>query len=405
MDFGDRFVAARIRVAPPRDSGADERDRLQAIARDLQGVIHLNSSNPELPAAPAAVEAAVEALQAGRTALIPEGLPELRAAIAKKLSTDNGFAVDPQVQIVVTNGGAAAASVLFHTLVESGNEVLTTDPFYPGHVTAIAAAGGIPVLVPTRGEDLWEPNLEEVERRITPRTRAFIFASPGNPTAAVYRRETLEGLLAIAHRRNILMIADEVFDRFAYDGRRHISVASLPDAGDRVVTINGFSKSYCMPGWRIGWIAAPRWLAGPVAEARHALAVTTTTHGQWGAIAALSEAARTYYDVVYRIFGERRAFFFDALARLGIPQRPAPGGVVGMIDIRLTGRTSAEVAEILLQQARVFLWPGTAFGSQGEGWLRIGLTQPMETLSEAIRRLEPVVASLLISLPRHRPIP
>jgi aminotransferase len=307
--------------------------------------------------------------------------------------------VDPDTQLIITNGSAEAASAIFQTLLEPGDEVLTTDPYYTGHVSAVVAARGMPVFVSTRGEDLWEPDPAEVERRITPRTKAFVFANPGNPTAAVYRKETLQALIDLAHRKNLLMIPDELFERYVYDGRRHVSMASLPGAEDRVVTVNGFSKSYCMTGWRLGWIAAPKWLAEPVANVRYALSMVAGTPTQWGAVAALSDAARPYYDEVYRTYGERRAYFYGAVTRIGLPQRPTPGAFVGMVDIRATRRQGAEVSEIFLREAQVFIWPATTFGSSGEGYLRVGLIRPLETLQEMIGRLEPVVASLLASAP------
>ncbi len=395
MHLSDRFVPAWLHDFHPRGSNDGDRARLQRLAKGLADVINLNSGDPDLTAAPLAVEAAVEALRAGKTHYAHGGLAELRAAIARKLAAENGFTIDPERQIIITNGSAEAASALFHTILEPGDEVLTTDPYYSGHVWAVAAAHGVPVLVPTRGEDLWEPDPDEVAKRITPRTKAFVFANPANPTGAVYRRETLQALVDLAQQASILMVPDELFERYVYDGRAHISMASLPGAADHVVTINGFSKSYCVTGWRLGWLAAPTWLAEPLADVRYALSMVAGTPMQWGAIAALSDAARPYYDDVYRTYGDRRAFFYDALTRLGLPQRPAPGAFVGMVDIRPTGRPSMDVSETLLREARVFIWPGTVFGPSGEGYLRVGLIKPLEALEEVMRRLEPVVPRLL----------
>jgi aminotransferase len=368
---------------------------LLSLAAGLEDVVKLNSGDPDLTAAPVVVEAAVEALRAGRTRYAHGGLQGLRAAIARKLAQENGFTIDPDKQLVVTNGSAEAASALFLALLDPGDEVLTTDPAYTGHVNAVTTARGVPVMVPTSGDALWLPDPAEVEKRITPRTKAFVFANPGNPTAAVYPRQTLEALLAIAHKHNILMVPDELFERYVYDGHKHISMASLPGAEDRVVTISGFSKSYCMTGWRLGWLTAPLWLAPTVGSVRYSLSMTAATPNQWGAIAALSEAAKPYYDGVWRTYGERRAYFLDAFARLGLPQRPTPGAFVGMLDIRKTRRPAAEVSERFLLEGRALIWPGTSFGSQGEGWLRYSLIEPLDRLKLMMQRLEPLVASLL----------
>ncbi|MGH2406265.1 MAG: pyridoxal phosphate-dependent aminotransferase [bacterium] len=400
MNPGDRFISQYFRALKPRAPGSASRAHLLDLARSMKDVISLNSGDPDLTAAPIAVEAAVEALRAGKTHYAHGGLPELRAAIGRKCEAENGFSIDPDRQLIITNGSAEAAAALFLTLLDPGDEVLTTDPYYSGHVSAITTARGSPVLVPTRGEDLWEPDPAEVERRITARTKAFIFATPGNPTAAVYSRETLQALLDIAHKHNILIIPDELFERYVYDGHRHVSLASLPGAEDRVVTINGFSKSYCMTGWRLGWMAVPLWLAGTLAEVRYSLSMTASTANMWGAIAALSVAARPYYDEVYCTYGERRAFFYDAFTRMGLPQKPTAGAFVGMVDIRKTGRSEAEVAESFLTEARVLIWPATVFGGCGQGYLRVSLIKPLATLREMVRRVEPVVAGMLATVTR-----
>ncbi|MDR7420712.1 MAG: pyridoxal phosphate-dependent aminotransferase [Armatimonadota bacterium] len=398
-DLITRFVPARVRHLRSADLGGADRARLLGLASGLPDVINLNSGDPDLTAAPVAVDAAVAALRAGKTRYAFGGVPELRAALTRKLAVENNVTVDPERQLIFTNGSAEAASAIFQTILEPGDEVLTTDPYYSGHVGNVMAARGTTVLVPTRGENLWEPDPDDVERRITPRTKAFVFANPGNPTAAVYRRETLQALLDIARKHNILMVPDELFERYVYDGHRHVSMASLPGAADHVVTINGFSKSYCMTGWRLGWIVAPTWLADALSQVRYALSMTAATHNMYGAAAALSDEARPYYEEVYRTYGERRAYFYGAFTAMGLPQRVAPAAVVGMSDIRATGQPAMVVAEAFIREGRVLLWPGTAFGPGGEGYIRVGLIQPLDRLKEVIRRVEPIVARWLGEAP------
>ena len=395
MEFASRFIPEFRRSFRARDDGGFDRKRYQQIAAGLSDVIALNSGDPDLTAAPVAVEAAVDALRRGKTHYVFGGLPELRAAIVRKLKLENGVTVPSEGQVVVTNGSAEAATAVFQTLLEPGDEVLTTMPYYGGHVGAIAAARGVPVIVPTAGDRLWEPDPGDVEARITPRTKAFIFANPGNPTAAVYRRQTLEALLDLARRKRILMIPDELFERYVYDGHRHVSMAALPDAADWVITIGGFSKSYCMTGWRLGWVIAPPWLAPVLEQMRYAMSMAAATANQWGGVAALSDEARPYYTEVHRTYGERRAYFLGALGEMGLPQQPTPGAFVGMFDIRKTGRPSTAVVETILREAHVAVSPGVAFGPQAEGWVRYSLIKPLEVLKDAAQRMAPVVRRLL----------
>jgi aminotransferase len=395
MDLAARLIPEFRRSFRARDEAGFDRKRYQELAAGMRDVIALNSGDPDLTAAPVAVEAAVDAFRSGKTHYVFGGLPELRAAVARKMHLENGVNTAREQHVIITNGSAEAATALFQTLLEPGDEVLTTMPYYGGHVGAIKAARGVPVLVPTDGDHLWEPDPSDVEARITPRTKAFIFANPGNPTAAVYRRETLQALLDIARRHRVLMVPDELFERYVYDGHRHTSMAALPEAADWVVTIHGFSKSYCMTGWRLGWIMPPAWLAPALTEVRYAMSMAAATPNQWGALAALSDEARPYYAGVHQTYGERRAFFLRAVAEMGLPQRPAPGAFIGTLDIRRTRRPSTEVAEALLRDARVAVWPAVAFGPDADGWLRYSLITPLGTLKDAVSRMAPVVGRLL----------
>jgi aminotransferase len=393
--YAERFLPPRYQSGDASGRANADRDKLVKLAKEHPDPIELNSGDPDLTASPAAVDACVQALREGKTHYAMHGLPQLKAAIAAKLEKQNGFKVDPASQIIITNGSAECATAVFQTILEPGDEVLTTDPAYTGHAGAVSAARGVPMFVPTSGDDLWEPDPAEVEKRITKRTKAFIFANPGNPTGAVYRRDTLQALLALAHKHNILMIPDELFERFTYDGTRHTSMASLPGAENHVVTINGFSKSFCMTGWRLGYVVPPAWLAKTLYQVRYALSMCAGTPNQWGAVAALSDASKDYYDGVYRTYGERRSLFFQQFNEMGLTQRPAPGGFVGTLDVRATRRPAMEVAETFIRETGVVIWPATVFGKCGEGFMRISLIVDTDRIRELGRRLRPVVAKLL----------
>jgi aminotransferase len=389
-----RFVATHVRGLTESDYAVGDRARLNEIAAALPDVISLNEGDPDFTAAPAVVEAAVEALRAGRTHYSHGGVPDLREAIAQKHSQDNAMRVAPG-QVVITNGAAEAVTAILQTVLEPGDEVLTTNPYYRGHFVAILTARGRPIFVDTHEESGWEADPDEIARRITPRTKVLLFTNPGNPSGAVYQRETLEAIVEIAERRDVLIVVDELYERYVIDGRAHVSIGSLTDEQGPVVTINGFSKGYCMTGWRLGWIVAPLWLLRPLARVRYSLSLSASTPNQWGAVAALSAAARPYYDDVYRAFQQRKDFFYNALTQMGLTQDFRPGGFVGMVDIRKTGRTSVEVCEAMLREARVYAWSATVYGSGGEGWLRVGLTKPLDVMRQIAGRLEGVVRRLV----------
>jgi aminotransferase len=366
---------------------------LISAAGRLDDVIRLNSGDPDRIAPVNVVEAATAALRAGKTRYsLGPGLAQLRRAIAEKHRRENGFSVDPETQISVTNGSFEAIATVMRTLLDEGDEVITTDPYYGGHVSAIRYAGGSPVLVPTDGERGFELDPDEVAQRITARTRALIYASPGNPTGAVLGRDTLAALCELAVRHDLVLVADELFERYIYEGATHISAAALPQANERVITVHGFSKSYCMTGWRLGWVAAPEWFMRHFHKVRYASSMCANTFAQYGAVEALSPASEAYYRDVWRDYGQRRDIFFDAWLQVGLPQRPAPGAFVTMIDIRPIGKTAEELAGIVLNKARTLIWPGTRFGSQGEGYLRAGLVEPIDRLTLFAERLKQAIS-------------
>ena len=360
---------------------------LAAVAAGLADVISLARGDPDLPSPPHVIDAAISALNAGRTGYsAPSGLPALRHALARKLAQDQGVQRDPEREILITAGAQEATFLAINALLGPGDEVLVPDPCYMSYQHAVTASGGRLVPIPTRPEDGWVPQPDVVASLITPRTKALALISPGNPTGAVYPPKTLAQLGALAEQYDLALISDEIYEKLVFDGAQHISVASLPDLAERTIVVGGFSKSYCMTGWRVGYLAVPAPLAAALETFHHTLTICAPTFAQEAALAAL-EGPQHFLAELVAEYDRRRRVALPVLEKVGLACPAAPGSFYIFPDIRSTGLSSADFALRLLQEQRVLVHPGTLFGPGGEGFLRVALLQPLDRLAEALDRI------------------
>ncbi len=379
-----------MRVSSRSRAVAESRTlRLSTEARRLRAegvdVISLLEGEPDLPVPEAVLRATQDALKAGRTRYSASGgLPELRAALALKLKDVNGVTAAPE-NILVTNGAKQAVYEVLQALCEPGDEVLIPAPCWVTFPEAVKLAGAVPVLVPT-GEN-HQLDLDALERAVTPKTRAIILNSPNNPTGAVYPEAALRAVVALADKRDLAIIADEAYEALVYDGSRHVSVASL-GAAARTVTIQTFSKSFAMTGFRVGYLAGPAELVEAVGRIHGHVTGNACTFVQYGALAALGlgDAHRTPWRDAHQ---KRRDVAFELGGKLFGCTKPQ-GGLFLFADARrhLGGRfaDSEALAAHFLKAAKVAVMPGSAFGR--EGFLRLSFSAPEATLREAFARLE-----------------
>lgn len=370
----------------------DERDQLMDLAEHLTGVISLGLGDPDLPTPAHIVAAAKRAMRDGRCdhATHPAGLIELRRAIAAKLARDNGVIADPDTEITVTTGGQEGLYVIVQALLNPGDEILVPDPRYSSYDAAIGRTGGVIVPVPTRQEDAFDLDPDAVARRITPQTKAILLVTPGNPTAGVISPANLRAIAALAIAHDLVVIADEIYEQFVFDGAEHFSIGSLPAMRERTITLNGFSKSYAMTGWRLGYIAAPPALTRAIRALKETVSISTPAISQWAGVAALTgpqecvAAFRATYDA-------RRRAVMPALDAMGLTYGHPYGTFYVFVNISSTGTTAFPLALKMLQEARVLIFPGTGFGPAWGDYLRFSLLQPTPVLMEAIARLGRVV--------------
>jgi aspartate aminotransferase len=347
--------------------------------------IHLEVGEPDFPTPEHVVEAAHKAARAGLTRYAPNaGLPELREALADKIVRRNGYAARPE-QVVVTQGGIQALYLTLRALLEPGDEVLLPDPAWPNYRMIAHLLGARVLPYPLVAEGGFLPRLEDLERLVTPRTRAILVNSPSNPLGTVVPSELLEGLLAFARRHNLWFISDEVYDEVVFDDN-FVSAGSLADPGDRLVSIYSFSKVYAMTGWRVGYLAAPPDLARVLTGMQEPIVSCVNTPAQMAALAALSGPQ----DVV-RGMGEayraRRDELLGVLQRGGLPSSRPSGAFYVWTDVSEAGVPSMEFARSLIERERVGVAPGSAFGELGEGYVRLSLASSKEDLLEGTSRL------------------
>ena len=365
---------------------------LQELARSKKNVISMGLGDPDLPTPAHIVAAAKAAIDEGRTGPAPtRGLLELRQAISDKLQRDNGILADPETEILVTTGGQEALFLLIQALIEPGDEVIVPDPRYTSYDEAINLAGGQMVLVPTDEAHAFDLDPVEVEKRITPKSKVLLLISPNNPTAGIVSPDNARQLARLAIEHNLIVISDEIYEKFLYDGATQISIASLPGMRERTITLNGASKTYAMTGWRIGYLAGPPEFISIAAALKDMVNVQAPTVSQWAAVAALT-GPQDCVEQMRQTYAERRALLMSALDDMGFSYGTPHGALYIWANTSSTGIEATQLSYLFLDKAGVLIFPGTGFGDNWGNYMRMTLLQPKEVLEQAVERMRSALA-------------
>ncbi len=362
------------------------RTKMLGIAAGMKDVIALGRGDPDFHTPAHIVAAAKAALDANQHHYTgPTGLPALRQAIAKDLKDSYGLDYTPD-EIVVTAGVQESIMLVMLGLVSPGDEVLITSPRFTTYDTAVHLCGGVHVPVPTFEKDNFALDVAEIETRITAKTRMFVMVSPNNPTGAVTPPAVIRQIADLAVKHDILIVADEIYAKMIYAPNEHLSIATLPGMKERTITLNGFSKTYAMTGWRVGYLAAPLDFVEKVTEPRHTLSINTCTISQFAALAALTGPQDALHAMLAD-YKARRDWLMPALTEAGFTYGHPGGAFYIYTNISSTGMAAPEFCERLLRETGVLLFPGTMFGDDSTDYIRISYLQPLPMIQEAMRRI------------------
>ncbi len=364
------------------------------IATEMEDVISLSVGEPDFHTPWHIREAGIESLEKGRTRYTPNrGFLPLRTEISRFLERHYGVAYEPDSQVLVTVGGSEAIDLCVRSLVNPGDEVLIPEPSFVCYVPITEMAGGVPMILETRAEDGFRLRAEDLEEKITEKTKLLILPYPNNPTGAVMRRSDLEAIARVVERHNLLVLSDEIYASLTYGEAKHVAFSSLPGMKERTVLVNGFSKSHSMTGWRLGYAAGPKEIIGIMTKLHQFAIMSAPTTSQYAAIEAMKngdddiEYMRSQYDL-------RRRFIVDGLNRMGLRCFEPEGAFYVFPSVRSTGLTSMDFCEKLIYSKHVAVVPGDAFGSCGEGFVRISYSYSIKHITEALERMEAFLQEL-----------
>jgi aspartate aminotransferase len=331
--------------------------------------------------------AAIAALESGFTKYTPSsGIPELRQAIADKLQQENGISYKPS-QIIVSTGAKHSCYNAILATCQPGDEVIIPSPYWLSYPEMVRLAGADPIFVQTKEENGWKITRDDFENAMTPRTKMIIINSPNNPTGAVYTREEIEGIAAVAAEEEILILADEIYEKLVYDGLEHVSIASLgPEFYDLTITVNGFSKAYAMTGWRLGYLGAPDPIARAIDSIQSHVTSNPCSFAQKGALAALKGDQQSVADMRDE-FDMRRQYIVDRFAKISSVSIVKPAGAFYVLaNISKLGLTSQNFADRLLSKANVSVVPGIAFGD--DRTVRFSYATSLDVIKKGMDRFE-----------------
>ena len=380
--LAERALAERVRSVPP--SGIR---KFFDILATMDDVISLGVGEPDFDTPRSIIEAGVESLREGRTHYTSNyGTIELRKALAAHLQRLYGVEYDPKRELLITVGASEAVDLALRATCDPGDEIILHEPSYVAYVPAIVFAGGTTVHVATRFEDDFALDPVAVEAAITPRTKALFLGYPCNPTGAVLPDAVQEELARIAERHDLLVYSDEIYDRLAYGSYRHRPFSALPGMRERTILMGGFSKAYAMTGWRIGWMAAPAEILEGILKIHQYTIMTAATVAQDAALMAIVEGEPEVERMLAE-YDRRRRLVVDGFNAMGLETFEPRGAFYAFPRITSTGLDAETFSQRLLEEERVAVVPGGAFGPSGEAHVRACYATSYERLEEALDRI------------------
>lgn len=385
----DKYLNDRIKSVKP--SGIR---KFFDIANEMDDVISLSIGEPDFQTPWHIRDEGIKTLEKGRTWYSPNrGFMELREEISKYYSRRYSVSYDPKTQTLVTVGGSEAIDLAFRTIVQKGDEVIIPEPSFVCYEPLTVMSGGTPVIINTKNEDRFRLKAKDLEAAVTPKTKLLVLPFPNNPTGAIMEKEDLEEIAEVVIKHDLIVLSDEIYSELTYGKNPHISIASLDNMYERTIVINGFSKSYAMTGWRLGYALGPAPIISQMTKLHQYGIMSAPTTAQYAAVEALRngdgdvERMRDEYDM-------RRRLVVDGFNEMGLSCFEPLGAFYVFPCIKSTGLTSEEFCTRLIMKKHVAVVPGTAFGECGEGFVRVSYSYSLDHLKTALERIKEFLEEL-----------
>lgn len=366
------------------------------VAATIPGAISLGVGEPDFPTPWSVRDAAIKSIQKGITQYTSNGgLPELRKKIAEYMEERFSLSYEPLSEVIVTVGASEGIDITLRALLNPGDEVLIAEPCFVSYAPCVRLCNGVPVPVSCDFEHSFKLLPEAIEAAVTPRTKAILFNYPSNPTGAVMSEEELVAVAKVIKKYNLIALSDEIYSELTYSGK-HGSIASLPGMQERTVILNGFSKAFSMTGWRIGFLCAPKELAGVILKIHQYVIMCAPTPSQYAALAALTEGLEDGFSVVEEMrneYDKRRRFVYESLKSMGLETFEPLGAFYIFPQVSALGLDGDGFAEELLAAQAVAVVPGSAFGTFGKDNVRISYAYSMRDLDRAIERIQKFISA------------
>lgn len=382
MDTSKSYLSKVVKEMP--DSGIKD---FFDIANTMEGALSLGVGEPDFPTPEHVREAAIASIKRGETKYTDNrGTVELRAAAAEYLEK-LGLHYDRENEILITMGASEGIDLALRALVDPGDEVLVVEPCYVSYIPCVELCGGIPVSIPLKAENKFRLTKKELEEKITDKTKVLLISFPNNPTGAIMEKEDLEAIREVVTAHDIFVITDEIYAELTY-GKKHASIAALPDMYERCVVLNGFSKAFAMTGWRMGIAAGPAEVIFHMNKIHQFTTMSAGTTSQVAALEALTSPVRDEeIDVMRKEYDERRKIMVDGFRNMGLDVTEPEGAFYVFPSVKKTGLTSMEFCNRLLQEQKVAVIPGDAFGSCAEGYIRCSYAYSQDIIKKCLEKI------------------